>query len=387
MKNIVVITPIYKFLDRGDLKTDTQCVHDLLKYNSNNYNIKVVVPYRHQLKKIFSNSSINYLKYRKKGYDYNCEGIPVSLIEWQNIYPKQSAPLKINQNKFVKKIKNKVEESIDDPDLLIYHIPSFSMFIGEKLNYKCNSIAILHYSDVIYLKNNEKSFINYLENNFSEVYCRSKAIYEVFSKYNLKNLSDRIIYSGVNVSTNIKVESKKNNENKILYVGKLIPRKNLELLIKTLGTITNYKWSLSIIGEGQIKNRCEKLVKKLKLENNISFLGYMNKEGVYKNMQLSNIFCMPSIKETLGLVYLEAMTNGNITIGTKNEGIDGIIIDDENGFLIEPTMETLRKTLIKIFDMTESERKRIIENAMLTTEKFTEEKMSYNYFEIIKKNL
>ena len=46
-----------------------------------------------------------------------------------------------------------------------------------------------------------------------------------------------------------------------------------------------------------------------------------------------------------------------------------------------------RESVKKIFDMTESERKKIIENAILTTKEFTEEKMSYNYFEIIEKNL
>ena len=42
---------------------------------------------------------------------------------------------------------------------------------------------------------------------------------------------------------------------------------------------------------------------------------------------------MISKEETFGLVYLEAMSMGCITIASKNEGMEGIIIDGENGFL------------------------------------------------------
>ena len=50
-------------------------------------------------------------------------------------------------------------------------------------------------------------------------------------------------------------------------------------------------------------------------------------------MQMSECFIMVSKNETFGLVYLEAMLQGCIVVASKNEGIDGIIIHGENGFL------------------------------------------------------
>ena len=43
---------------------------------------------------------------------------------------------------------------------------------------------------------------------------------------------------------------------------------------------------------------------------------------------------MISSPETFGLAYLEAMARGNIVIGTKGWGIDGIVIDGENGLFM-----------------------------------------------------
>ncbi len=45
---------------------------------------------------------------------------------------------------------------------------------------------------------------------------------------------------------------------------------------------------------------------------------------------------MPSINEGFGIVYLEAMASGCITIGTEGEGIADLIVSGENGFLVPP---------------------------------------------------
>lgn len=101
-------------------------------------------------------------------------------------------------------------------------------------------------------------------------------------------------------------------------------------------------------------------------------------------MQNSDIFCMPSQNETLGLVYLEAMSKGCITIGTQNEGIDGIIVDHKNGFLVEPNEASLSKTLKQIFDMKEEELVKISDEAIKTAKIYTEKNMSKKYFNLIK---
>ena len=49
----------------------------------------------------------------------------------------------------------------------------------------------------------------------------------------------------------------------------------------------------------------------------------------------SDVFVLPSVNETFGMVYLEAMSQGCIPIGTSGEGIDGIIENGKNGYLCD----------------------------------------------------
>ena len=78
----------------------------------------------------------------------------------------------------------------------------------------------------------------------------------------------------------------------------------------------------------------------------IHSLNVIVNDEVIKNMRESDIFILPSVNETFGMVYLEAMASGCITVCTKNDGIAGIIKDGENGFLTEP--ENINETLKKI---------------------------------------
>ena len=53
-------------------------------------------------------------------------------------------------------------------------------------------------------------------------------------------------------------------------------------------------------------------------------------------MAKAQFFCMPSVREGFGIVYLEAMASGCVTIGTEGEGIAALIVSGENGFLVPP---------------------------------------------------
>jgi len=51
---------------------------------------------------------------------------------------------------------------------------------------------------------------------------------------------------------------------------------------------------------------------------------------------LFDAFILPSYSETFGIVYLEAMAAGIVTVGVRGQGIDGVIKHGDNGLLVEP---------------------------------------------------
>mgnify|MGYP001191526798 FL=1 len=329
--NILVITPTYKIEGRKDLFRDSEAVHYLCKYLTKENNVYVIDTYLNGFSKIFKYVNPQYIKYLKSGYNYVTDGIKVTLIERQRFFPKQINGFKFEEKRFLKIFKREISNNEFIPNIFVVHMPSMNMFWVNNENIKGKKIAILHNTDLNYLFTNSDEFVKYLNNNYEKVFCRSKKIYEIVKQFDLNNLSNEIISSGV-PETEYTYRKEFSNRKRILYVGKLIKRKNLDILINSLHNLENYNWKLTIVGKGKMRNKYYKLVKKYKLENNVDFIEQLDRKDVFNLMQNSDIFCMPSQNETLGLVYLEAMSKGCITIGTQNEGIDGIIVDHKNGF-------------------------------------------------------
>ena len=118
--------------------------------------------------------------------------------------------------------------------------------------------------------------------------------------------------------------------------------------------------------------------------NNIKFLGWLDREEILAKMKTSDIFVMVSSPETFGLVYLEAMASGCITIGAKREGIDGIIQNGENGFLCEPrNVDDLADTIDKIVNLSKESKERLLRNTFETVKGMTHKGVSDNYIEAL----
>ena len=89
------------------------------------------------------------------------------------------------------------------------------------------------------------------------------------------------------------------------------------------------------MGSGDEISQIKNLSKSLHIEDHVSITSKVPRDEVLNFLDNSECMIMISSNETFGLVYLEAMARGCITIGSKNEGIDGIIKNGINGFLCE----------------------------------------------------
>ena len=93
---------------------------------------------------------------------------------------------------------------------------------------------------------------------------------------------------------------------------------------------------------------------------------------------------MVSRDEAFGLVYLEAMSRGCITIAARNEGIDGVIVHGVNGFLCEAGNEDELVNLLRHIDsLSENELIKISSNAIETARNMTIVETSKNYIEFV----
>ena len=115
-------------------------------------------------------------------------------------------------------------------------------------------------------------------------------------------------------------------------------KKGVKYLIETLNIIKNKNKNirLFIVGDGEEREYLEKLVKELTLEDYVRFIGKIPNERVLEYMVASDIFILPSLSEGFPVTFLEAMASGLPIITTNVRGLSEIIIDGENGFLVDP---------------------------------------------------
>ena len=123
----------------------------------------------------------------------------------------------------------------------------------------------------------------------------------------------------------------------ITQVGHLIPSKHFEDTIKAVVILKqkNIAVNLKIIGKGYLLDKLKELCSELKVEKQVEFLGEIDNKQVFEELAKSQFFVLPSFPEGFGIVYLEAMASGCITIGTQGEGIEEVIVSGENGYLVK----------------------------------------------------
>jgi len=155
--------------------------------------------------------------------------------------------------------------------------------------------------------------------------------------------SEKIVvhYGGVDVKKFI--PTKKKNSKKILMCGRMVEKKGFSYGILAFSKILKKHpdAKLIIIGDGKLRKNLEILVKKLKIEDKVKFLGFLSHERVKKIMQEVNIFLSPNVtaknkdKEGIPNVIKEAMATGLPVLSTYHAGIPELVVNGKTGFLVE----------------------------------------------------
>ena len=122
----------------------------------------------------------------------------------------------------------------------------------------------------------------------------------------------------------------------LVQAGYLVPRKKADVTIRAFAKLreTHSEATLTIVGNGPEEQRFHALAQQLQLGDSIRFTGYLPNEQLLAEVAKARFFVMPSVREGFGIVYLEAMANGCVTIGTQGEGIADLITSGTNGYLV-----------------------------------------------------
>lgn len=200
-----------------------------------------------------------------------------------------------------------------------------------------------------------KYFVNKLSDFIANIYSKSDyVIYPTESTYLrnkliIKNKRYSIISNGVDLSLFKPIKRKENKIKKIIAVGRLIPLKNFDVLIKA---VKGLPVKLTIIGDGKLKTTFKA---QYPYVNYIEKLSYID---LAKKYQESDLFVLPSIQETESLVALEAIAAGLPIIVSNHENNAGKMFVKDNGYLFQyNSSEDLKEKIKHILSSKELQKK------------------------------
>jgi len=213
---------------------------------------------------------------------------------------------------------------------------------------------------------NKKYFVDFLYKIFIKIYnkadiliCVSDFGKKLLRGHNLKS-KIKVISNGIDLSR-FKSQSTNDFDKKfgidhsknkyVLYVGRLMKEKNIEVLIKSMIYVIKKlpNTRLLIIGEGYREKSLKQLITKLELHTYANFLGFLSEDDLPLVFASCDVFVLPSLIELQGMVLLEAMASGKPIIVANSPDSASPCLVNENGFLFDPyNPSDLAEKIIKI---------------------------------------
>lgn len=211
----------------------------------------------------------------------------------------------------------------------------------------------------------------------------SRQTLEDMEQYSGKSFGTRgsVIYSGIAPLDFQGAVPYGNPRPYVLAIGRLVPQKGFDLLIEAFSK-AGLDLELLIAGEGPERESLERLVRELKLEKSVRFLGRADRSKAVSLFAGCRFFVMPSRQEPMGIVNLEAMALGKSVIAPRVGGVPEIVVDNETGLLVPGgDVAALAQAMVRL-DGDDALRSRLGEAGRIRAQKFGWPEIGGQYLDI-----
>lgn len=223
-------------------------------------------------------------------------------------------------------------------------------------------------------------FIKLIWKNADRMIANSEGLRRLaYDFYDKKEV--QIITNGVDTNYYTPGENSRDEIN-LLFASRLIERKGLQFLLPQMKQIIrncNDKVHLTVVGDGPYKDTLEEIVREQNIGQYVSFEGYKNREQIVAYYQSADMFLLPSKKEGMPNVVLEAMACGLPIVMTPCEGSAELVHD--NGVVVP--QEQFAQEIIRICNDRELMRRMGSESRKMAVERFSWDYIVSNYLELI----
>jgi colanic acid/amylovoran biosynthesis glycosyltransferase len=124
----------------------------------------------------------------------------------------------------------------------------------------------------------------------------------------------------------------------LLNVGRMVRLKGQSVLLDAVGLLRRrgIPAVLTIVGNGPLRNELELMIERLDLASVVRLVGYVGQDDIASYYDQADVFCLPSFREGLPVVLMEAMARGLPVVASGIMGIPELVQHDRNGVLVPP---------------------------------------------------
>ena len=171
------------------------------------------------------------------------------------------------------------------------------------------------------------------------VIAQSRALEEELMRCGVPKDRIRLIPNGVRVAEYRETPQRRAPEVPYLFaMGSFTRKKGFDVLIRAFSMLrpSHPGVRLVIAGEGPERGTYDQLITELRLKDAVSFVGVVSGQKKVELFKGCRLFICPSRREPFATVNLEAMAAGKAIVATRVGGNREVIIDGDNGLLVEP---------------------------------------------------
>lgn len=265
-------------------------------------------------------------------------------------------------------IAMKTSKQYKIPYIVAVRGTDLNTFFKYMIHLRSMGVGILNNAEkVIFLSKVYRDFVidQYIPERYKEdIYNKSQVIPNGINRFWFRN-------SG-------REKRLKNKRNiRLLHVGVINKNKNVESTIKSIRILKDKGYNVRLTVVGEVQDRA--IFNKIKALDYVHYIKPQPKEELLKIYRDNDILVVPSISETFGLIYPEAMSQGLPVIYSRGQGFDGQIKKERVGYSVDAVnIEDIVDKIIKVIDNYEE----LSINSLKLYDKFDWEKISKKYINI-----
>ena len=156
-----------------------------------------------------------------------------------------------------------------------------------------------------------------------------------------------VIHNGSVMPEKSKVNFSVHSPVRLVMTARFSAQKNQEGLIRAIKGLPKESYRLTFVGDGDTIQQCKSLVKRLKLNENIKFVGF--KDDVSQYLISNDIYLLITHYEGLPISIIEAMSYGMPIIASDVGGNSELVENGENGYLVSSSDE-IKKSILELMN-------------------------------------